>query len=217
VILVDDAPLVREGFAGLLASAGVDVVEQLADASELLQSVDEHKPDVVIMDVRMPPTGTVEGLRAAIDLKRVHPHVGVLLLSQHVESRHAEEFLAQDVAGVGYLLKERVARPDELVDAVARIADGGTVIDPEVVSAVFGTRRSPDPLGPLTERERDVLQLVAEGCSNEAISERLFVTSRTVETHMANIFTKLGLAQEKTTHRRVLAVLTLLRARARGG
>jgi DNA-binding NarL/FixJ family response regulator len=211
-MLVDDAPLVREGIARLLAEEELHVVAQLSDATSLLESVCRHQPNVVIMDVRMPPTHTSEGLRAAVELKREHPKVGVLMLSQHLESRHAVELLATGEAGVGYLLKERVARPSALADAVHRVAAGGTAVDPEVVSAVLNTRRAPDPLDWLTVRERDVLGLVAEGYSNDAVAARLVVNRRTIETHMANIFTKLGLGTDDGTHRRVLAVLAHLRA-----
>jgi DNA-binding NarL/FixJ family response regulator len=214
VILVDDAPLVREGIARLLAAAGLEVATQLSDATQLLDAVHRLRPHVVIMDVRMPPTNTSEGLRAAVALKRAHPEVGVLMLSQHLESRYAVDLLTRSETGVGYLLKERVSQPAELVDAVHRVAAGGTAVDPEVVNAVFNTRRAPDPLASLTDRERDVLALVAEGYSNDAIAARLIVTTRTVETHMANIFTKLGLAGNEGTHRRVLAVLAHLRARS---
>jgi DNA-binding NarL/FixJ family response regulator len=212
VILVDDAPLVREGIARLLAEEGVEVDAQLSDATTLLETVVRLEPNVVVMDVRMPPTYTCEGLCAAGELKRAHPQVGVLMLSQHLESRYAVDLLAASDAGVGYLLKERVARPAALVDAVRRVASGGTAIDPEVVSAVLHTRRAPDPLDWLTVRERDVLGLVAEGYSNDGVAARLVVNRRTIETHMANIFTKLGLGAEEGTHRRVLAVLAHLRA-----
>lgn len=213
-MLVDDAALVREGIARLLGASGFDVVDQRADASGLVDSVREFQPDVVVMDVRMPPTFTTEGLRAAVELKAAVPDVGVLMLSQHVESRHAIDLLSSSAAGVGYLLKERIARPAELGEAVRRIAAGGTAVDPDVVAAVLGTRRAPDPLRALTVRERDVLALVAEGHSNDAIADRLVVTTRTVETHMANILNKLGLATEPGTHRRVLAVLAYLRVKA---
>lgn len=216
VMLVDDAVLVREGIARLLDAGGFDVVDQRADADGLVARVRAVQPDVVVMDVRMPPTFTTEGLRAAVELKAAAPHVGVLMLSQYVESRHAVDLLAGSAAGVGYLLKERIARPAELGEAVRRIAAGGTAVDPEVVAAVLGTRRSPDPLRALTARERDVLALVAEGRSNDAIAHRLVVTARTVETHMANILIKLGLATEQGTHRRVLAVLAYLRVQAAG-
>jgi len=214
VILVDDAPLVREGIARLLATDGLEVAAQLSDATELVETVRELRPDVVIMDVRMPPTYRSEGLRAAVELKRTHPQVGVLMLSQHLDSRHAVDLLRGNEGGVGYLLKERVARPATLVEAVCRVAEGGTAIDPEVVEAVLNTRRVADPLDALTDRERAVLALVAEGYSNEAVAARLVVNTRTVETHMANIFAKLSLGPDHGTHRRVLAVLTHLRAHA---
>jgi len=221
VMLVDDAVLVREGIASLLAASGFQVVAQRGDAVGLVDAVRELQPAVVVMDVRMPPTHTTEGLRAAVELKAAVPDVGVLMLSQHVESRHAVELLAGSAAGVGYLLKERIARPAELDEAVRRIAAGGTAVDPEVVSAVLGTRRTHDPLSALTTREREVLTLVAQGRSNDAVAEHLLVNVRTVETHMANILTKLGLPAEPGTHRRVLAVLTYLRMQAseagRGG
>jgi DNA-binding NarL/FixJ family response regulator len=213
-MLVDDAALVREGIARLLTTGGFDVVGQRADAIGLVPAVRELEPDVVVMDVRMPPTYTAEGLRAAVELKAALPHVGVLMLSQHVESRHAVDLLSGSAAGVGYLLKERIARPAELDEAVRRVAAGGTAIDPDVVASVLGTRREPDPLEALTARERDVLALVAEGRSNDAIAARLVVTARTVETHMANILIKLGLSTEPGTHRRVLAVLAYLRVKA---
>jgi DNA-binding NarL/FixJ family response regulator len=214
VMLVDDAALVRDGIARLLTAGGFDVVDQRADALGLVDAVRGSAPDVVVMDVRMPPTYTTEGLQAAIELKSAVPDVGVLMLSQHVESRHAIDLLTGSTASVGYLLKERISRPAELGEAVRRIAAGGTAVDPEVVAAVLGTRRAPDPLQALTARERDVLALVAEGLSNDAIAARLVVTARTVETHMANILVKLGLATEPGTHRRVLAVLAYLRVKA---
>lgn len=214
VIVVDDAILVREGIAQLLVAGGFEVVGQRADATGLAETVRRLRPDVVVMDVRMPPTHTTEGLHAAVELKAGFPHVGVLILSQHVETRHAIDLLNGSVSGVGYLLKERVAQLAELHDAVRRVAAGGTVIDPDVVAAVIGTQRTRDPLGWLTPRERDVLALVAEGRSNEAIADRLAVTTRTVETHMTNLLTKLGLETEPGIHRRVLAVLTYLRVSA---
>jgi DNA-binding NarL/FixJ family response regulator len=214
VILVDDAPLIREGLARILAADGVDVAAQLSDATSLFDTVRDLHPDVVVMDVRMPPTFTTEGLRAAVNLKETCPEVGVLMLSQHLESRQAVDLLKGNEKGVGYLLKERVAQPAALVDALRRVAAGGTAIDPEVVEAVLNTRRVADPLGSLTERERAVLALVAEGYSNEAVAARLIVNTRTVETHMTNIFTKLSLEADSGTHRRVLAVLSHLRAHA---
>jgi serine/threonine-protein kinase len=214
VILVDDAPLVREGIARLLADSGVEVVAQRSDASDLLELVRTEVPDAVVLDVRMPPTHTTEGLEAAVRLKRAVPDVGVLVLSQYVETRHAVDLLRAGFRGVGYLLKERVARADELVDAVRRVAGGGTAIDPDVVRRVLDTPRTGDPLLGLTAKEREVLALVAEGHSNERIAEHLGVTDRTVETHTSRIFAKLGLPADPTTHRRVLAVLAHLRVRA---
>jgi DNA-binding NarL/FixJ family response regulator len=214
VVLVDDAPLVRAGIARLLADEGVHVAAQLSDATGLLPTVQAERPDAVIIDVRMPPTHTTEGLRASLELKHELPDVGVLVLSQHIETRHAVELLAGGRTGVGYLLKERIARPAELVDAVQRVAGGGTAIDPEVVRTVFETPRRSDPMAGLTARERDVLGFIAEGYSNDRIAERLGVTARTVETHTSRIFTKLGLEADPATHRRVLAVLAHLRASA---
>jgi DNA-binding NarL/FixJ family response regulator len=211
VILVDDATLVREGIARLLVDEGVDVVAQLSDATGLLPAVQEHRPDAVVIDVRMPPTHTIEGLQASIELKQEYPALGVLVLSQHVETRHAVELLRHGRPGVGYLLKERITRPTELVDAVHRVAHGGTAIDPEVVRTVLDTPRRSDPLTLLTAKEREVLTLVAEGLSNERIADQLAVTARTVETHTSRIFSKLGLLVDPASHRRVLAVLAHLR------
>jgi DNA-binding NarL/FixJ family response regulator len=213
-MLVDDAVLVREGFARLLGEEGVDVVAQRGDAVGVVDAVREVRPDVVILDVRMPPTHTTEGLAAAAELKSELPEVGVLVLSAHVETRHAVDLLTGSHSGVGYLLKERLTGQSDLVDAIARIADGGTVIDPEVVRKVMETPRRADPLDRLTAREREVLALVAEGHSNAAIAELLDTTSRTVETHTGRIFTKLDLEAIPSTHRRVLAVLAHLRASA---
>jgi DNA-binding NarL/FixJ family response regulator len=214
VILVDDAALVREGIARLLVDEGLDVVAQLPDASGLLDAVSRLDPDVVITDIRMPPTSTVEGLEAALALKERHPEVGVLVLSQHVETRLAIDLLARGQRGVGYLLKEGVARPAQLVDAVRRVAAGGTAIDPEIVRTIFQTPRRDDALEHLTAKERDVLALVAEGHSNDHIAALLGVTSRTVESHTSRIFSKLGLPVDASTHRRVLAVLAHLRVRS---
>ena len=213
VILVDDAALVREGIARLLTDAGIEVVAQLPDTTDLARTAQKLRPNVVILDVRLPPTYTVEGLRSAQTLKRDRPGLGVLVLSQHVETRHAVDLLTAGYAGIGYLLKERVTKPSDLIDAIHRVAAGETAIDPEIVRTVLQTPRADDPLADLTNRERDVLSLVAEGHTNNAIAERLFLTTRTVETHMTNVFAKLGLASE-TGHRRVLAVLAHLRARA---
>lgn len=202
----------REGIARLLGEEGLEVVAQLADATSLVTAVEETRPDVVILDVRMPPTHTTEGLDAAVELKRTHPRVGVLVLSQYVETRHALELLTGGQRGVGYLLKERIAKPADLVDALARVVAGGTVIDPDVVRRVIETPRRADPVTRLTHKEREVLTLVAEGHSNATIAELLDSNVRTVETHTSRIFTKLELEMSATTHRRVLAVLAHLRA-----
>ncbi len=214
VMLVDDASLVRQGIARLLADEGVDVIAQLSDAVDLLAAVRADAPDVVVLDVRMPPTHTTEGLRAGVELKREFPDLGVLVLSQHVETRHAVELLSGGHKGVGYMLKERISRPAELLEAVCRVAAGGTAIDPEVVRVLFETPRPADPMARLTVQERNVLALVAEGHSNDEIAQRLSVTARTVETHTSRIFTKLGLEADRATHRRVLAVLAHLRVSA---
>ncbi|HZP14794.1 MAG TPA: response regulator transcription factor, partial [Nocardioides sp.] len=211
-MLVDDAALVREGIARLLTEADVQVVAQFPDATDLSTAVRADPPDAVIIDIRMPPTHTTEGLVAAVELKREQPGLGVLVLSQYIETRHAVQLLGGGHRGVGYLLKERITRTDELVSATRRVAGGETVIDPEVVRTVFQTPRHADPIGQLTRKEREVLQLVAEGYSNDRIARRLAITERTVETHTSRIFTKLGLETDPGTHRRVLAVLAHLRA-----
>jgi DNA-binding NarL/FixJ family response regulator len=212
VMLVDDASLVREGIARLFAEAGVQVIAQFPDATGLISAVRADPPDAVIIDIRMPPTHTTEGLVAAIELKRDQPGLGVLVLSQYIETRHAVELLAGGHRGVGYLLKERITRLDELVAATRRVVGGDTVIDPDVVRTVLQTPRHADPLEQLTRKEREVLELVAEGYSNDRIAQRLAITARTVETHTSRIFTKLGLETDPGTHRRVLAVLAHLRA-----
>lgn len=212
MILVDDATLVREGIARLLTDADIEVAAQLGAADGLLEAIETLAPDVVLLDVRMPPTHTVEGLVAAAEIKRRRPGVGVLLLSQHTETRHAVELL-ETGRGVGYLLKERVTRAAELVDAIRRIAEGGSVIDPQIVHNVLATRRLKDPLELLSHREREVLALIAEGLSNQAIAQRLALTDRTVEAHVRNLLTKLDIPHDTNTHRRVLAVLTHLRTR----
>jgi serine/threonine-protein kinase len=214
VMLVDDAALVREGIARLLDEEGLQVVAQRGDAVGLLADVESLQPDVVVLDVRMPPEHRTEGLDAAVELKQAHPDTGVLVLSQYVETHHAVTLLIGGQHGAGYLLKERVAEPADLVAALERVAAGGTVIDPEVVRRVLDTPRAADPLTGLTEREREVLTLVAEGHSNVAIADRLEMTARTVETHTSRIFNKLGLEATPSTHRRVLAVLAHLRASA---
>ena len=204
--------LTREGIVRLLRDSGIEVVAEAEDADGLMRQVRLEKPDAVIVDIRMPPTHTDEGLVAAQQIRTRHPDVGVLVLSQYVEPSYAMRLLEEHPEGVGYLLKERVFDVAILVDALRRIEDGETVIDPTIVSRLVGRRRREDPLSELTDREREVLGLVAEGLSNRAIASRLFVTDRTIEAHVKQIFLKLRLAANPESHRRVLAVLTLLRA-----
>lgn len=213
VVVADDSMLFREGLVRLLQSSGLEVAAQAGDAVELRAAVRACRPDVAIVDIRMPPTHTDEGLAAAIDLRADHPELGVLVLSQHVETRHAVQLLGDRPAGVGYLLKDRVTDLADFVDAVTRVGSAGSVIDPDVVGALLGRPRREDPLVRLTPREREVLALMAEGRTNQAICDRLFVGARTVESHVAAIFTKLGLLPAPDDHRRVLAVVTYLRAR----
>lgn len=210
VIVVDDSVLLRAGISSLLERAGHDVVAQLGDASGVLEATDRLEPDVVILDIRMPPTNTTEGLEAAVEIRRSSPDVGVLLLSQHIETRYALDLIADGAAGVGYLLKDRVADVDDFLSALERVADGETAIDPQVVTRLVGRERRNSPLDRLTTREREVLSLMAEGRTNAAIAALLVLNLRTVETHVGNIFTKLDLAPESETHRRVQAVLTHL-------
>lgn len=210
-MLADDSVLLREGVAGLLAAAGFEVVGQVGDADALLEAVEEERPDVVVVDIRMPPTHTVEGLRAAHEIRLRHPDVGVLVLSQHLESRYAVELL-QGGRGVGYLLKERVGDVQEFTEAVRRVAGGGSAIDPEVVALLLGRPWRRSPVEALSGREREVLGLMAEGRSNQAISHRLFLNAKTVDSHVRSVFTKLGLLQEPDDHRRVLAVLAYLQS-----
>jgi DNA-binding NarL/FixJ family response regulator len=212
VVLADDSLLLREGVARLLEEAGLEVVAQSGDAEDLLRKVGAHKPDVAVVDVRMPPTHTDEGLRAAAEIRERFPAVGVLVLSQYIEEAYAMELLSSDASGVGYLLKDRVADLDRFVDAVRRVGEGGSALDPEVVSRLLGRRRETDPLAEISPREREVLQLMAEGRSNHAIANELVVTERAVEKHVTSIFTKLNLPPTADDHRRVLAVLTYLRA-----
>ena len=213
IVLADDSILLREGIARLLAEADFEVVAQVGDATRLLAAVREHRPDVAIVDIRMPPTHTDEGLRAAEAIRAEHgTDVGVLVLSQYVETTFALRLVADDDGGgMGYLLKDRVDDLDDFADAIRRIARGGSVIDPEVVAQLVGRRRARVPLDDLTEREREVLGLMAEGRSNQAICDRLFLAPKTVEAHIANIFSKLELLPAPDDHRRVLAVLALLR------
>ena len=211
VVLADDSVLLREGIARLLEEAGFEVVAQSGSAEDLLRHVPMHKPDVAIVDIRMPPTHTDEGLRAAQEIRRRFPDVGVLVLSQYVEPAYAMQLLADNAEGVGYLLKDRVSDLDEFAAAVRRVGEGGSALDPAVVSELVGRRRSYDPLAELTPREREVLNLMAEGKSNQAIAERLLVTLRAVERYVTSIFAKLDLPASDEDHRRVLAVLTFLR------
>lgn len=212
VILAEDSLLVRAGVASLLGEAGFDVVGQTGDASELLAMVAALAPDIVIVDIRLPPTQTDEGLRAALEIRAKHPSVAILVLSQYRETSYAHELFAHGTEGLGYLLKEQVADPAAFACAVERVAAGGTVIDPLIVSRLLDRRRSPDPLGDLTDRQRGVLSLMAEGRTNQAIGEQLSLTPKTVEAHIRTIFAKLDLNPSAHTHRRVLAVLAYLRS-----
>ena len=210
VVIADDSVLLREGLARLLADAGFEVVAQAGDAEDLLRKVRAHKPQVAVTDIRMPPTQTDEGLRAAQKIRREMPHVGVLVLSQYVDQKYAMELLGSSAAGVGYLLKDRVAEVDRFTDAVRTVGNGGSALDPEVVSQLLGRRRSDDPLERLTARERQVLDLMAQGRSNGAIARELVVTERAIEKHVTSIFGKLDLPATEDSHRRVLAVLAYL-------
>jgi len=212
VVVAEDSVLLREGIARLLDDHGFDVVGQAGDADDLVRKVGAHKPDVAVVDIRMPPTNTDDGLRAALRIRDEHPQTGVLVLSAYVEEAYALELVAESASGLGYLLKDRVADVDGFVDAVRRVADGGSALDPEVVSRLVGRNRRDDPLAELTPREREVLELMAEGRTNAAIAERLVVTERAVEKHVTSIFGKLGLSPAPEDHRRVLAVLTFLRS-----
>ncbi|MGW3273779.1 response regulator transcription factor [Streptomyces kronopolitis] len=215
VVIAEDSVLLREGLTRLLTDRGHEVVAGVADAGALIEVIGELAdagalPDVVVADVRMPPTHTDEGVRAAIRLRRDHPGLGVLVLSQYVEEQYATELLAGSTRGIGYLLKDRVAEVREFVDAVVRVAGGGTALDPEVVAQLLGRSRKQDVLAHLTPREREVLGLMAEGRTNSAVARELVVSAGAVEKHVSNIFLKLGLAQSDGDHRRVLAVLTYL-------
>ena len=212
IVMGEDDVLMREGIARLLEDAGHEVVGQAGDAVDLVRKVSAHKPDIAIVDVRMPPTNTDDGLRAALELRERVPETAVLVLSQYVEERYAHELIGGGAAGVGYLLKDRVADVERFVDAVARVGDGGSALDPEVVAQLLGRRRRDDPLEALTPREREVLGLMAEGRSNSAIAEELVVTERAVEKHVTSIFSKLDLSPTVEDHRRVLAVLAYLRS-----
>jgi serine/threonine-protein kinase len=212
VVVADDAMLTREGIVHVLSQAGVDVVGQAGDAAGLLRAVDAHRPDVAIVDIRMPPGHSDEGIAAADEIHARYPEVAVLVLSQYVEPAYALRVIEEYPEGAGYLLKERIFDAAVLVDALRRLTEGETVVDPTIVAGLFGRRRRDDPLMALTARELETLALVAEGLSNRAIAERLVVTERTVEAHISQIFGKLGLEGSPDSHRRVLAVLAFLRA-----
>jgi DNA-binding NarL/FixJ family response regulator len=212
IVLADDAVLLREALATSLSAAGFDVVGQAADGEELLALVDRVAPDVLVVDVRMPPTHSTEGLEASRRIRREHPEIAILLLSQYIETRYAVELLRENPAGIGYLLKDRVTRITDLAEAVRRVAAGGSVIDPEVVARLLGRQREHTPLDELTTREREILALMAEGLSNNGIADRLVLDPKTIEGHVTRIFAKLGLEPTHADHRRVLAVLSYLRS-----
>ena len=212
VVVADDSVLLREGVVRLLEEKGFDVVAQAGDAEDLIRKVNAHKPDVAVVDIRMPPTNTDDGLRAALEIRATHPNTGVLVLSQYVEEGYALDLVGDSAGGVGYLLKDRVADVDRFVESVTRVAEGGSALDPEVVAQLVGRARRDDPLAELTPREREVMELMAEGRSNNAIAAQMTVTERAVEKHVTSIFGKLGLPPAPADHRRVLAVLAFLRA-----
>lgn len=212
VLVAEDQLLLREGLSRLLTDSGFDVVAQAGDAVDLQRKVAAHRPDVAVIDVQMPPDQTDDGLRAAIQIRRAHPETGILMLSQFRDEAYALDLIGENASGVGYLLKDRVADVASFADAVRRVASGGSALDPEIVALMVGRRRKHDPLEALTPREHQVLALMAEGKSNLGIAEALKVTLAAVEKHIGRIFAKLGLGNEPLEHRRVLAVLTLLRA-----
>jgi DNA-binding NarL/FixJ family response regulator len=210
VVIADDHVLLRQGVASMLEGEGFEVVAQAGDAEDVVRKVNAHHPDVAVIDIRMPPNGTDDGLRAAIAIRQAHPEMGVLVLSQYVEAAYAVELIGDDARGVGYLLKDRVSDFEEFADALRRVAAGGSVLDPEVVHWMFGRERVTSRLADLTPRELEVLALVAEGCSNQAVADRLVVSQRAVEKHVTSILSKLGLPTEPAAHRRVMAVLAFL-------
>ena len=212
IVIGEDQALLREGIARLLEEAGFDVVGQAGDAVDLRRKVGAHKPDVAVVDIQMPPTRTDDGLRAAIEIRSQHPCTRVLVLSQYVEERYAVDLIGECAEGVGYLLKDRVGDLDEFADAVRRVGEGGSVLDPEVVTRMLARPRHESPMEQLSPRERDVLELMAQGRSNQGIAEKLWITESAVEKHVTAIFEKLGLERDFEDHRRVLAVLAFLRA-----
>jgi DNA-binding NarL/FixJ family response regulator len=212
VVVADDHALLRAGLVQLLVAEGIDVVGQAGDGDELIEITRHHLPDVVVLDIRMPPTHTLEGLHAARTIRAEHGSIGIVLLSQHIETRHAVDLLADGTAGIGYLLKDRVLEPAELVDAIHRVANGGSAIDPMVVEHLMKRRRSDTMLAALTDRERDVLAAMAQGRSNQSIAHTLNISEKTVEASTGRIFTKLALDADANDHRRVRAVLAYLRA-----
>jgi DNA-binding NarL/FixJ family response regulator len=212
VVIAEDSVLMREGIASLLEGAGFEIVGKSSTADDLLLKVRSYKPHVAIVDIRMPPNHTDEGLVAAKEIREQHPEVGVLVLSQYVESSYAMELIADDAEGVGYLLKDRIPDVDEFRSSVRRVAEGGSALDPAIVTQLVGRRRSDDPVETLTPREREVLELMAEGRSNQSIAQKLVVTERAVEKHVTSIFGKLRLPATAEDHRRVLAVLAFLRS-----
>jgi len=211
VVIADDSPLVREGIASFLRGEGLEVVAEAAGPDELLEAVDEHAPDVAIVDIRMPPTQTDEGIQAAHEIRRRHPGIGVVLLSQHVEVGVATQVLAESPQRLGYLLKDRVTDPEDFAGSLRRVAGGGTALDPQVVSGLLADPGASGPLRSLSPREREVLELVAEGRSNKAIGERLVITHAAVQKHVSTIFNKLGLPATEDDDRRILAVLAFVR------
>jgi DNA-binding NarL/FixJ family response regulator len=211
VVIADDSVIVREGIASILARAGVDVAAQASNADELMDEVDAHRPDVAIVDIRMPPTHTDEGLRAAHALRERHPGLGIMILSQFVEVGIATRLLAENPEGLGYVLKDRVADVDEFNRTLERVAEGGSALDPQIVTRLLSAERETGPIAALTPREREVLELIAEGRSNPAIAEHLGITLRSAEKHVSSVFAKLDLPADGGDHRRVLAVLRFLR------
>jgi DNA-binding NarL/FixJ family response regulator len=217
VVIADDSALMREGIAAFLGRAGIDVVAQASSADELQRAVEQHEPDVAIVDVRMPPSFTDEGLRAAHEIRARHPRIGVVILSQHVETGVAARLLAENPRGLGYLLKDRVGAIDEFTAALGRVAAGGSALDPQVVARLLASTRDDGRLASLTPREREVLELLAGGRSNRAIGEALDLSRRGVQKHVTAVFGKLGLAEDEDDNRRVLAVVEYLRLETAAG